>query len=247
MAEQSKIVVKNLTKEFDGMTVLDDISFNIEKGDFVCIVGPTGCGKTTFLNLLAKIIEPTRGEILIDGEPADPKKHDISFVFQEPSAFPWLTVEENIKFNMQFRNISKIEMERRTDEILDIIGLQDERKSYPRDLSASAEQRLVIGRSFGVYPDLLLMDEPYAQMDIKVRYYLEDEVLKLWQKTGSTVLFITHNIEEAIYLSKKCIVMTPKPTTVKAIVENPLPYPRNVGDDEFIALREEVTDMIKWW
>lgn len=247
MAEQPKISVKNLTKKFDDLTVLDDISFNINKGDFVCIVGPTGCGKTTFLNLLVKLIEPTSGQILIDGEPADPKKHNISFVFQEPSNFPWLTVEDNIKFNLKIKNVDKKEMQERTDKILDIIGLTDKKDVYPGELSVSAEQRVVIGRSFAVYPDLLLMDEPYGQMDIKVRYYLEDEVLKLWRETGSTVLFITHNIEEAIYLSQKCLIMSQKPTTIKAIVDNPLPYPRNVSDPEFIKLREEVTDMIKWW
>lgn len=247
MEEKSKIIVENLTKEFDGMTVLDHISFEINKGDFVCIVGPTGCGKTTFFNLLVKLIEPTGGRILIDGEPADPKKNNISFVFQEPSVFPWLTVEENIRFNMQFRGLDKEEMKRRTERMLEMTGLTKDRRSYPKDLSASAEQRVVIGRSFAVYPDLLLMDEPYAQMDIKMRYFLEDEVLNLWRETKSTVLFITHNIEEAIYLSQKCIVMTQKPTTIKTVIENPLPYPRNVSDDKFIELREEVTQMIKWW
>ncbi len=246
MAEH-KIEVKNLTKEFDDLLVLDNVSFNINKGDFVCIVGPTGCGKTTFLNLLAKLVEPTSGQILIDGEKADPKKHNISFVFQEPSTFPWLTVEDNIKFNLNIKKMDKTEIQERTDKILDIIGLSEDRHAYPHELSVSAEQRVVIGRSFAVYPDLLLMDEPYGQMDIKVRYYLEDEVLKLWRETGSTVLFITHNIEEAIYLSQKVLVMSQKPTTVKEIVENPLPYPRNVSDPEFIELREKITDMIKWW
>ena len=248
MTEQPKISVQNLTKVFDDeLLVLDNISFDINKGDFVCIVGPTGCGKTTFFNLLVKLIEPTEGRILIDGEPADPKKHDISFVFQEPSTFPWLTVEENIKFNMKLKKLDRKVIQERTDQILELIGLEEQRHAYPGELSVSAEQRVVIGRSFAVHPDLLLMDEPYGQMDIKVRYYLEDEVLKLWRRTGSTVLFITHNIEEAIYLSQKCIVLSQKPTTVKTIVDNPLPYPRNVSDPEFIRLREEMTDMIKWW
>lgn len=248
MTEQPKICVQNLTKVFDDeLLVLDNISFDINKGDFVCIVGPTGCGKTTFFNLLVKLIEPTEGRILIDGEPADPKKHDISFVFQEPSTFPWLTVEENIKFNMKLKKLDRKVIQERTDQILELIGLEEQRHAYPGELSVSAEQRVVIGRSFAVHPDLLLMDEPYGQMDIKVRYYLEDEVLKLWRRTGSTVLFITHNIEEAIYLSQKCIVLSQKPTTVKTIVDNPLPYPRNVSDPEFILLREEITDMIKWW
>lgn len=242
-----KIVVNNLTKKFGDLLVLDDISFEVNKGDFVCIVGPTGCGKTTFLNLLVKLIEPTAGKILIDGEEADPKKHNISFVFQEPSNFPWLTVEDNVKFSLKIKGYDKKIIEERTEKILDIIGLKNERKAYPHELSVSAEQRVVIGRSFALYPDLLLMDEPYGQMDIKVRYYLEDEVLKLWRETGSTVLFITHNIEEAIYLSQKCLIMTSKPTKIKTIVDNPLPYPRDVSSEDFIKLREEVTDMIKWW
>ena len=247
MSEQIKVKVRNLTKSFGDLLVLDDISFDIKKGDFVCIVGPTGCGKTTFLNLLVKLIEPTSGEILIDGEPADPKKHNMAFVFQEPSAYPWLTVEENIQYGLKIKKMPKTVIAERTEEILDILGLQEVRKVYPHQLSASLEQRVVIGRAFALHPDLLLMDEPYAQMDIKMRYYLEDQVIKLWQKTGSTVLFITHNIEEAIYLSEKCLILSNKPTTVKEEKAIDLPRPRDIASPEFIALREYVTSQIKWW
>lgn len=247
MSEQTKVKVRNLTKSFGDLLVLDDISFDIKKGDFVCIVGPTGCGKTTFLNLLVKLIEPTSGEILIDGEPADPKKHNMAFVFQEPSAYPWLTVEENIQYGLKIKKMPKTVIAERTEEILDILGLQEVRKVYPHQLSASLEQRVVIGRAFALHPDLLLMDEPYAQMDIKMRYYLEDQVIKLWQKTGSTVLFITHNIEEAIYLSEKCLILSNKPTTVKEEKAIDLPRPRDIASPEFIALREYVTSQIKWW
>lgn len=247
MSEQTKVKVRNLTKSFGDLLVLDDISFDIRKGDFVCIVGPTGCGKTTFLNLLVKLIEPTSGEILIDGEPADPKKHNMAFVFQEPSAYPWLTVEENIQYGLKIKKMPKTVIAERTEEILDILGLQEVRKVYPHQLSASLEQRVVIGRAFALHPDLLLMDEPYAQMDIKMRYYLEDQVIKLWQKTGSTVLFITHNIEEAIYLSEKCLILSNKPTTVKEEKAIDLPRPRDIASPEFIALREYVTSQIKWW
>lgn len=119
--------------------------------------------------------------------------------------------------------------------------------AYPRELSASAQQRVVIGRSFAMYPDLLLMDEPYGQMDIKMRYYLEDEVIKLWKETGATVIFITHNVEEAVYLAQRCLIMSPKPTTIKEEVNIDLPYPRNVADAQFIEYREHITEMIKWW
>lgn len=247
MSEEIKVSVRHLTKRFGDLLVLDDASFDIKKGEFVCIVGPTGCGKTTFLNLLVKLIEPTSGEILIDGVPADPKKHNLSFVFQEPSAFPWLTVEENIRFNLEIKHYDKKIIQERTERILNLIGLQNCRKSYPKELSVSAEQRIVIGRSFAMYPDLLLMDEPYGQMDIKLRYYLEDEVLKLWKETGSTVIFITHNVEEAVYLAERCFVMSQKPTKIKQIVDIDLPRPRNISDPAFVEIREKITDMIKWW
>lgn len=244
---KKKVEVNHLTKKFGDLLVLNDVSFHINQGEFVCLVGPTGCGKTTFLNLLVKLIEPTSGEILIDGEPADPKKHNLSFVFQEPSAFPWLTVEENIRFSLEIKKYPKKEIDERTERILDLLGLRDSRKAYPHQMSVSAEQRIVIGRSFALQPDLLLMDEPYGQMDIKVRYYLEDEVLRLQRETGSTVIFITHNIEEAVYLGDRILVMSTKPTTIKTERVVNLPHPRNVMDPEFVKIRTEITDMIKWW
>lgn len=247
MNEDAKVKVRGLTKSFGDLLVLDDISFDIQKGDFVCIVGPTGCGKTTFLNLLVKLIEPTSGEILIDNEPADPKKHNMAFVFQEPSAYPWLTVEENIQYGLKIKKAPKAVIAERTEEILDILGLREVRKTYPHQLSASLEQRVVIGRAFALHPDLLLMDEPYAQMDIKMRYYLEDEVIRLWKATGSTVLFITHNLEEAVYLAQRVLILSQKPAKIKASIDVDLPRPRNVSDPEFIKIRKEITDMIKWW
>ncbi len=247
MSDEIKVKVRGLTKKFGDLLVLDNISFDVKKGDFVCIVGPTGCGKTTFLNLLVKLLEPTSGEILIDDEPADPKKHNMAFVFQEPSAYQWLTVEQNIQYGLKIKKYDKKVIEERTAEIMDILGLNAVKNQYPHELSASLEQRVVIGRAFALHPDLLLMDEPYAQMDIKVRYYLEDQVIKLWQRTGSTVLFITHNIEEAVYLSEKCLILSQKPTTIKEEKLIDLPRPRDIASPEFIELREYVTSQIKWW
>ncbi|POP33337.1 ABC transporter ATP-binding protein [Lactonifactor longoviformis] len=242
-----KVEVKNLTKKFDDLLVLNDISFNIRKGEFVCVVGPTGCGKTTFLNLLTKLIEPTSGELLIDGEPADPKKHNLAFVFQEPSAFQWLTVEENLAFGLKIKKLPPDEIKRRVDNMLELLGLTKFRNAYPSQLSVSSEQRIIIGRAFVMNPDLLLMDEPYGQMDIKLRYYLEDEVIRLWKETGSTVVFITHNIEEAVYLAEKVLILTNKPATIKEEIEVELPRPRDFTDPAFIQLRTHITDQIKWW
>lgn len=242
-----KVKVEHLTKKFGDLLVLDDISFDIKKGEFVCIVGPTGCGKSTFLNLLTRLIPATSGQILLDGEPADPKKHSISFVFQEPSAFDWLTVQENIEYGLKIKKRPPEEIKAQTDKIIELLGLEEWRDVYPKDLSVSMEQRVVIGRSFAVNPDLLLMDEPYGQMDIKMRYYLEDEVIRLWEATGSTVLFITHNLEEAVYLAQRVLILSNKPAKIKANIDVDLPRPRKVSDPEFIKIRKEITDMIKWW
>ena len=245
--QQDKIRVVNLTKKFGDLLVLNNISFNIKKGEFVCVVGPTGCGKTTFLNLLTRLIPPTEGELLIDGEPANPHKHNISFAFQEASAMPWLNVKQNLEFGMKIRKIPKDEQARRLDRIMTRLWLREFEKNYPHELSVSAEQRVIIGRAFSTYPDLLLMDEPYGQMDIKMRFYLEDQVLKLWKEFGSTVVFITHNVEEAVYLAERILVLTNKPATIKEDVEITLPRPRDVTSPEFIKIRKHITEAIKWW
>lgn len=242
-----KVEVKNLTKKFGDLLVLDDLNFNIKKNEFVCVVGPTGCGKTTFLNCLTKIYEPSEGDLFIDGVSANPQKHNISFVFQEASSIPWLTVQENIAYGLKIKKIPQDEINRRVDQILVLMGLQEFRNSYPKDLSVSVEQRIIIGRSFAMQPDLLLMDEPYGQMDIKVRFYLEDEVIRLWKELGSTVVFITHNIEEAVYLAERVIILSNKPATIKEEVKIDLPRPRNIADPKFIEYRNHITDAIKWW
>ena len=242
-----KVQVRNLTKYFGQLHVLDNISFDIKKGEFVCVVGPTGCGKTTFLNLLTKIHEPTSGELRIDGELADPKKHNLAFVFQEASSYPWLTVEKNLEFGLKIKRLPKEVIHERVEKIIKMLGLEEFRHAYPSQLSASPDQRVIIGRAFAMEPDLLLMDEPYAQMDIKLRFYLEDEVLRLWREIGTTVVFITHNIEEACYLSEKVLILSNKPTTVKEELQNTLPYPRDISSKEFIDLRRHVTEQIKWW
>lgn len=243
----NKVEVKNLTKRFGDLLVLDNLNFNIKRNEFVCVVGPTGCGKTTFLNCLTKIHQPTEGDIYIDGTSANPREHNISFVFQEPSAIPWLIVEDNIAYGLRIKKLPEAEVKERVNEILKLMGLTEFRKSYPQELSVSAEQRIVIGRSFAMQPDLLLMDEPYGQMDIKVRFYLEDEVIRLWKQLESTVVFITHNVEEAVYLAERVIILSNKPANIKEEVYIDLPHPRNIADPKFIEYREYITKAIKWW
>lgn len=242
-----KVEVRNLCKNFGSLEVLKNCNFSIKRGEFICVVGPTGCGKTTFLNTLTCLTEPTSGEILIDGERANPKKHNLSFVFQEPSAMPWLTVEENIAFGMKLKKWPKNRIQEQTDRIITLMGLSKCRKQYPHELSVSTEQKVVIGRAFAMEPDLLLMDEPYGQMDIKTRFYLEDEVIRLWQQLGSTVLFITHNVEEACYLADRVLILSNKPASVKEDLRLSMPRPRDIASPEFIEKRTYVENAIKWW
>lgn len=246
-SQKDKIVVTNLTKRFGDLLVLNNISFTVGQGEFLSIVGPTGCGKTTFLNCLSKLIPPSEGEIFIDGEPADPKKHNISFVFQEPTSMPWRTVAENVAFGMEIKGFPKPKLQERLKYILDLVGLAGTANLYPNQISASMMQRMTVARAFAVDPDLLLMDEPYGQLDVKLRFYLEDELIKLWQTLKSTVVFVTHNIEEAVYLAERVLVLSNKPTTVKADVRIDLPRPRSLVDPNFVALRKKITDLIRWW
>ncbi len=245
--KKTKVRVKNISKRFGDLLVLDNVSFDIAEGEFLCVVGPTGCGKTTFLNSLTKLYEPTSGEILVNDEPVDLRKHNISYIFQEKSTMEWLNVEENVGFGLEIKGIKGKEKKEAVDEVLEIVDLSDYRHYYPHEISASMLQRVVIARAFATKPELLLMDEPYGQLDIELRFKLEDELLKLWKKTNTTIIFITHNIEEAVYMSENILVLTNKPATIKERILNDLPRPRNVIDKDFIKLRNQVTDLIKWW
>lgn len=244
---ETKVKVRNLTKCFGDLKVLDNISFDVKKGDFLCIVGPTGCGKTTFLNSLTKIYDITSGEILVNDEPVNLKKHNIAYILQEYSTMPWLTVEKNIAYGLKIKKMPKDVIQERVEKFMGMVGLEKYRNYYPKELSASMLQRVNIARAFAVEPELLLMDEPYGQLDIELRFALEDELLKLWKATGTTVIFITHNIEEAVYLGERILVLTNKPTRIKEEIINDLPHPRDISSAGFVDLRNRVTDLIKWW
>ena len=247
MANEYKVQVNHLTKKFGDLLVLDDISFNVRENEFLCIVGPTGCGKTTFLNSLSKLYDITAGEILINGEPVNLKKHNIAYIFQEYSNMPWLTIRQNVEFGLRIKKLPEAEIRERVDYFLDMVGLTKFQNYYPDQLSASMLQRAAIARAFAVRPEVLLMDEPYGQLDIELRFKLEDELIRLWKETGTTVIFITHNIEEAVYLGQRIMVLTNKPTKIKENVMCDMPWPRDIAAPEFIALRNRVTELIKWW
>nr|WP_319489024.1 ABC transporter ATP-binding protein [uncultured Caproiciproducens sp.] len=247
MENNPKVRVNHLTKKFGDLLVLDDISFDIAQGELLCVVGPTGCGKTTFLNSLTKLYDITSGEILVNNESVNLRKQNLAYIFQENSTMPWLNVEQNVSFGLDIKKVPEKEKRESVEEVLDIVGLTPFRKYYPSQLSSSMLQRVVIARAFATKPELLLMDEPYGQLDIELRFKLEDELVKLWQKTKTTIFFITHNIEEAVYLGERIMILTNKPTKVKKVLDNPMPRPRDITSPDFIDLRNQVTDLIKWW
>ena len=243
--KEVKVQVRNLVKKFGDLLVLDDVSFDVYDGEFLCVVGPTGCGKTTFLNSMTHLYEPTSGEILLKGEKINLRKHNIAYIFQEYSAMEWLTVRQNVRFGLEIKKQKDID--RKVDAALELVGLTEFADYYPKQLSASMLQRVVIARAFATEPDLLLMDEPYGQLDISLRFMLEVEVIRLCKQTHTTVVFITHNIEEAVYLGDRILVLTNKPTHIKEIVECDMPHPRDIAAPEFIEMRNRITDLIKWW
>nr|WP_207723986.1 ABC transporter ATP-binding protein [Mediterraneibacter hominis] len=240
-----------MTKSYGELLVLDNVSFEVKKGEFLCIVGPTGCGKTTFLNSLTKLHDIDSGEILLDSVPVNLKKQSIAYIFQENSVLSWRTVAENVALGLEFKKkelaLTKNEIKKKVRDALSIVGLLKFENYYPNQLSASMLQRVVIARAFVIAPELLLMDEPYGQLDINLRFRLEDEVVKICKQFNTTVIFITHNLEEAVYVGDRILILTNKPSKIKEELENPLPRPRDVTSSEFIKLREYVTDQIRWW
>ena len=199
------------------------------------------------MNSLSKLYDITSGEILINGEPVNLKKHNIAYIFQEYSNMPWLTMRQNVEFGLRIKRLPEDVIKERADYFLNMVGLMKFENYYPSQLSASMLQRAAIARAFAVKPEVLLMDEPYGQLDIELRFRLEDELIRLWKEVGTTVIFITHNIEEAVYLSERILVLTNKPTKIKAEIKNDLPRPRDISDPQFVELRNQVTDLIKWW
>jgi len=249
-----KIQVKNVTKRFGDLLVLDNVSFSVYENEFVCICGPTGCGKTTLLNIIAGLIPATdSAPILIDGEPINPQRRNISFVFQEPSCLPWRNVHDNIKFGLEIKkavlkqSISENEVEEKVRRTINLVGLDEFEEYYPHQISGGMKQRVAIAQAFVTDPDLLLMDEPFGYLDAQTRYYMEKEVLRIWGKLKRTVIFVTHNIEEAVYLAERAVVLTELPAHVKAVIPIDLPRPRDYTDPEFVKIRRDITNLVKWW
>ncbi|AIF51175.1 ABC transporter ATP-binding protein [Pelosinus sp. UFO1] len=230
--EEERISVRNLSKFFHTnsglVTALDDISLSIGNGEFFCIVGPSGCGKTTLLRILAGLDDHSSGNIFIK---ANQENRPInSMVFQEQSIFPWMTVIDNVSYGLRMRNIPKKERYEIAEHYIEMIGLNKFTHAYPSQLSGGMKQRVSVARAFANDPEILLMDEPFGALDEQNRILLQQELLRIWEETRKTTVFITHSIDEALCLGDRVMVMTANPGKVKTIINIDLPRPRNISD-----------------
>jgi len=222
--------------------VLDKISFEAAKGEFLCLLGPSGCGKSTMLNIVAGFLEPTSGDVRIDGEIVvgpDPRR---IFVFQERGVFPWLTVEGNVGFGL-FK-LSREERERQIAHYIKLVGLQGFEKAYPLELSGGMKQRLEVARALAVNPDMLFLDEPFGALDSITRLIMRVELLRIWEAEKKTIIFVTHDIEEAVQLADRVLVMSARPARIQRIVEIDIAHPRDISSPRYLALRDSIFEEI---
>jgi ABC-type nitrate/sulfonate/bicarbonate transport system ATPase subunit len=224
------------TRDGKSTPVLEDISLEVADGEFVCLLGPSGCGKSTLLSTMAGFLSPTSGEVKIDGEVVrgpDPRR---IFVFQERGVFPWLTVEGNIAFGL----FPLTRPERRVAHYIKMVGLEGFEKAYPPALSGGMKQRLEVARALAVNPDMLFLDEPFGALDSITRLIMRGELLRIWEAERKTIIFVTHDIDEAVQLADRVVVMSARPATIQQIVDIDIPHPRDISSSRYLELRDGI-------
>jgi ABC-type nitrate/sulfonate/bicarbonate transport system ATPase subunit len=241
----SNIEVKHLTKVFDTVTgplkVVDDVSFKVDEGEFVCLLGPSGSGKSVTLNCIAGLLEPTDGEIKVDGVSVRERKPNYGYVFQQPRMLPWRTIEENLQFALRAETGRPVPDEaQRIRQVLELVNLAGYEKFYLHQISGGMQHRVGIARAYVRNPDLLLMDEPFGALDEMTARHLRSELVSTWMRDQRTVVFVTHDIVEACYLADRIVIYTPKPTRIASIIEIDLPRPRVYGSSELHAVESQV-------
>jgi len=245
-----KITVSNVRKTFtqpDGQQVvaLDQVNAHIDPGEFICLIGPSGCGKSTFLRLLAGLISPDEGELLLDGSPIVGAGYERGLVFQDPTLFPWLTVYENVAFGLKVRNTYK-EKKDEVPEFINLVGLKGFEKAYPHQLSGGMAQRAALARALVNHPKVLLLDEPFGALDAFTRMNMQDELIKILQQRGTTAIMVTHDVDEAIYLSDRIFVMTPRPAKIESIIRVEIGRPRDRDLPDFLKLRARILQILNF-
>jgi NitT/TauT family transport system ATP-binding protein len=241
----SEICLSYRTQSGERLLALDHINLQVRAGEFVCIVGPSGCGKSTLLHLIAGLQAQTSGEVLVDGHPVQGPGTDRILIFQEHGLFPWLTVAENVEFGMKMKGVPKAERREKTRYYLRLVHLAKFEKSYIHQLSGGMRQRVAIARALATEPDVLLMDEPFAALDAQTRDLLHDELERIWSDTGRTIIFVTHNVREAVRLGDRVVLLTFRPGRVKSEFPVDLPRPRSLEDPEVTLAARDVLDELR--
>lgn len=237
-------VTKSFTQKGHEQIVLQDISLKVSNGEFLCIVGPSGCGKTTLLRMIAGLDFPTKGHIMeVDTEISGPSI-ERGYVFQQYSLFPWLNVLENVTFGLELKGMEEEERLQKAREYLKLVGLSQEENSSPKELSGGMKQRVAIARSLVNDPLVLLMDEPFSALDVQTRHKLQEELVRIWKEEQKTVIFVTHNVDEAVFLADRVVVLSRNPGTVIKSFQIELERVRNRNSPQFLELKKEITSLL---
>lgn len=242
-----KVKIDHVEKIYDGrkgkMIALNGVDLDIMENEFICVVGPSGCGKSTLLNIIAGLLEPTSGAVYVDGKKVEGTGTERGVVFQQYALFPWLTVMKNVMFGLKLKGMGDEEAKEIAMKYIKMVQLEDFVDSYPKELSGGMKQRVAIARAYAVQPEVLLMDEPFGALDAQTRTQLQSELITTWQEEKKTCFFITHDVEEAIILATKVIVMSARPGRIKTIIDINLPYPRTQElkmSKEFLELKAKI-------
>jgi len=240
--------IKNIGKEFEQRDIrspaLVSINLEVEEKEFTCVLGPSGCGKTTLLRIIAGLEKPTSGKVILGGEIITGPAVRMVMIFQDYSLFPWRTVIDNIAFGLEMKGIGKEERHEVAAFYLDLIGLSGFGENFPYELSGGMRQRVAVARALAIDPSVLLMDEPFGALDAQTRNMLQKQLLEIWDKTKKTVLFVTHSVDEAVFMADRIVVLTRRPGTVKEVVDIDLPRPRDRTSQDFAKVRRYVLSLI---
>ena len=246
MSKQPKVVFEKVNKVFErrgaDLEVLANIDLSVAPGEFVCLLGPSGCGKSTLLNISGGFEEPTSGRVLIDGEPVQGPNPRRVFVFQEYGIFPWASVWGNVALGL--RHLSKDEQHTIVAQVIDLVGLTGFESTYPQELSGGMKQRVEVARALAVDPDVIFMDEPFGALDSLTRLSLRSELIRIWRKSGKTILFVTHDVDESIQLAQRIVVFSDRPGSIKEIIPVPLEHPRDLGSPEYGQIKNHLYDLL---
>jgi len=240
MILEIKDLMKAFPKKKGEMLAIADFDLDVDEGEFVCILGPSGCGKTTILRIIAGLESQTRGNILLNGKEISGPGSDRGMVFQEFALFPWRTVRRNVEFGLELKGVPAEERRERTQKYIDLVGLNGFEDYHPYQLSGGMKQRVGIARALANEPAILLMDEPFGALDAQTRNLMQKELLRIWSETKKTVIFITHSVDEALFLADRIVVMTARPSSIGQIHEIRWPRPRDRASPEFAALRKQI-------